>query len=65
MFLRKTAPDGAEHSKEYMLGFSKGEAIAYENIIFADAYISMLERQVAQLKERCRQCENCNNKCCD
>ena len=52
LFPRTKAPDGKEHSDEYLLGFSKGLSSAAGLIQWADAYMSLLERQIQDLSAR-------------
>jgi len=46
IFPRRKLPDGKEHSQQYLNGYSAGLSAASDALLFADAYICILERRL-------------------
>ena len=66
MFWRRKPPGGEEVSDEYAAGMRAMEAWYHEFVIWAYAYISLLEKQLLQREnDRCCQGEHRNNEGCD
>lgn len=59
-FWRKKPPNGAQVSEEYSLGMNAMESWYYDFVIWAYAYISLLEKR---LEQSCSQCQYRGKQC--
>ena len=59
-FLRKHPPTGEEVSPDFQAGMQRMEEWYQDWIVWAEAYISMLEKRLSQ---RCDQCEHRHSEC--
>lgn len=54
-------PKDPMENPEYLDAMTWVDEMYRDRIIWADAYISLLEKEVIQLKAKC---DNCDKKCC-
>ena len=61
-FWRKKPPDGKDVSPEFEAGMRTMEEWYHEFVIWAYAYISLLEKMLQDRdKDRCGKCKHCDN----
>ena len=65
-FWREKPPNASDVSEEYAAGMRAMEEWYHDFVVWAYAYISLLEKRLQERDKNCScKCQQSNDKCCD